>query len=125
MKSLKVAASKPKWRAEVFLDATGGASNVYTSTVDTVFRLTVFADEWNLLVSKPGAATSIRVHDTVELDDQLKVVKGKSPPPLSELGSLLVAAEAKLGVKFPRDKIFIRTNLAGAKAALTKWIGTL
>lgn len=125
LKSLEVTATKPKWRAEVFLDAAGMATSVYTSTQDTVFRLTVFADEWNLLVNRPGVATSIRVHDSVELDDKLALVKGKNPPPLAEVGSLLAAAEAKLGVKFPRDKVFVRTNVAGAKAALTKWMSTL
>jgi len=114
------------WYVEINLDANGEPSNVYSSVDDTVFRFAVYADEWGFIASRPKKGSHIRVReepfdhggdDLGLLDDDV--------PELVNIGPYFRAIEKQLGAVFPRDKCFIRTNLAGAKPAVQAWVASL
>ena len=120
--TLGIEPSKPKWYVELFLDAHRDAASVYSSDTDTVFRLSVFAHEWGFIANKPGAASHVRVQDEPFVHGRDAFGFAKALPRLDH--TLLRAVEHELGVKFPRDRAFVRTNVAGAKAAVLRWLAT-
>ena len=116
--------SKPRWHVGIALDAAGAPASVYSSSTDTVFRLTVTPGEWSVVAGAPGRFSEVRVgtepfvhgHDALGLCQRM--------PPLVEVRTLLREVERELGVTFPRTP-FVRTNLAGAKKALAGWVASL
>ncbi len=123
--SIGVKATKPKFYVEVNLDAEGKPSMVYSSDRDTIFRVKIFPTQWELLVSKPGKESWARFYADDKpwiADDAFGLFK--PTPRIDQLPKLFAKAEKKLRVTFPRVA-YVRTNLAGGKKAIAKWVAEL
>ncbi len=117
--------TKPKFYVEINLDAKGEPQMVYWSNRDTVFRVEIRPTRWELTVSNPKKESRAIFY----ADEKPWIARDalglfKPAPKIADLPKLLVKAEKKLGVEFPRVA-YVRTNLAGAKKAVAKWVESL
>ena len=120
------AVTKPKFYVEINFVAEGEPAMVYWSSKDTVFRVSIHATQWELVVSKPKKESrAIFYADTTPwiASDALGLFKGKRIT-IDKLPALFRESEKKLRVTFPRVA-YVRTNLAGAKKAIAEWVKTL
>ena len=116
---------KPKFFIDVSFNSTGTPTMGYYSDRETVFRFTLRPTEWDLTVSEPARCSRVEYYasePTWIAEDQLGLFTRKRR--VDEIPSLLLKAEKKLGVTFPRVA-FVRTNIAGAKKIIPEWVKTL
>ncbi len=120
-----IAATKPKFYVEINLESKGEPSMVYWSNRDIVFRVDIRPTQWELTASKPKKESRAIFYANEKpwiASDALGLFK--PTPKLADLPKLLAKAEKKLGVTFPRVA-YVRTNLAGGKKAVAKWLASL
>lgn len=123
--TMGVKPTKPKFYVEINFDAAGKPLDIYSSDTDTVFRVRIYPDQWEVLALSPKKQSQARFYaDTPPwiASDALGLFAKK--PTIDRIPALLRAAEKKLGVTFPRVA-FVRTNLAGGKKAVAEWVKTL
>jgi len=119
-------AGKARWSAKISLDVVDApASEVYTGTTATRFQLELYRDEWGFKFVYKGKTSHLRKTGEVFVNghDEHKLVK--QMPALAELGAFVRALETRHGIAFQRPHAHIRSNLAGAQAALREWLATL
>jgi hypothetical protein len=123
--TMGVNVTKPKFYVDINFDAKGKPSSVYSSDTDTIFRIRILPEAWEVLASKPKKTSWARFDATTNpwvSDDALGLFA--KTPAIDQIPALFRAAEKKLAVTFPRVA-FVRTNLVGAKKAVTSWVATL
>lgn len=105
----------------ISLDVNGKIPTRFPSGSDTRFRLIVRETEWSVTVWKRGACFQFSKTSGARaavIDDSLAL----SPPKLRDVRAWLREVEEKLDVAFRRDRAGISSNVAGATAAIKKWI---
>lgn len=115
-----------RWHVEVSLATLAGPAPVnYDDRVDTRFHVDVYSEEWGFFFCHGGRASWIRVTDIafVHGRDDFKLLAWT--PPLPDVGQLLRTLETQHQIAFNRPHALVRTNIAGAEAAIRSWVQTL
>jgi hypothetical protein len=119
--------AKTRWNVNVSLDVVDApAPAIYAREKDTRFHLDIYRDEWGLVFVHKKKTSHIRrtANETIVNGfDQHKL--RKELPALASIGEFLRALEAKHGVAFERRHALVRSNVAGAQAALRDWLAKL
>ena len=117
--------TKPKFWVYVGFNSTGTPTMGYYSDRETVFCFTLRPTEWTITTSDPKRCSRVEYYadaPTWIAEDELGLFKRR--PRVDQIPSLLVKAEKKLGVTFPRIA-HVSTNIPGAKKAIPEWVKTL
>lgn len=102
----------PRWHVEVSLDAGAG----------TKFHVNVYAEEWGFAFHHARRSSWIRVTDIpfVHGRDDFGLIA--RVPALLSLGAFIAGLELEHGFKVARSTAAIRSNLAGARPVVRRWL---
>jgi hypothetical protein len=94
-------------------------------TIETRFRIEIYAEEWGVFFCHAGRVSWVRVTDVAFVhgrdDHGLLLVM----PPLAQVGELLRRVERDHGVQFRRAVALLRSDLIDAEATLRRWVSSL
>jgi hypothetical protein len=119
-------AGKARWYVEIALPIDDVPHpDVYSGDTDTRFMLKVYGDEWGLLFVHKGKTSHVRrvTEDFVNGSDGHKLLK--EMPQLADIGAFIKSLEAKHKIAWRRELVHVRSNLAGAKAAIRDWLAAI
>ena len=113
--------SRANWRVTISLDIDGKVPKKFPNASSTRFRLSVEETAWSVTVWRRGVCFQFAKTSGARaavIDESLEL----SPPKLRDVRAWLREVEEKLGVAFRRDRAGVQSNVAGATAAVKKWI---
>lgn len=102
----------PRWHVEVSVDAAAA----------TKFHLNVYAEEWGFAFHHARRSSWIRVTDIpfVHGRDDFGLIA--HVPELFSVGNFIVALEREHRFELRRSSAAVRSNVAGATAAVRRWL---
>jgi hypothetical protein len=118
--------SLKRWHVEVSLATIDGPAPInYDDRVDTRFHVDIYSEEWGFFFCHAGRASWIRITDIpfVHGRDDFKLLS--QTPALSDVRKLLRSLETQHQLAFKRKHALVRTNVAGAEAAVRAWVESL
>jgi hypothetical protein len=85
----------------------------------------VYPEEWGVFFCHGSRASWIRVTDQAFVHGRDDYQLLGELPLLPSIGTLVHALEERYTLRFQRDHALVRTNIAGGKAAVRKWLSSL
>ncbi len=95
------------------------------ATDESLFRLSIFAQEWGFFFTHCSRASWIRVTDIPFIHGRDDYQLLDTTPPLKNVGDLLRTLETKHRLSFERKNAVLTTNIDGAEPTIRSWLLTL
>ena len=114
------------WYVEIALDVVERpATATYSGDSDTRFHLNIYPEEWGIFFCHGSRASWIRITDQPFVHGRDEYSLLGELPALATIGGLVCTLEDRHTIRFQREHALVRTNVAGGKPAVRKWLSAL
>jgi len=114
------------WHIEISLGVLAEAPPAaFNERIDTRLRIEIYSDEWGVFFCHQGKTSWIRVTDVAFVHGRDDFSLLSQLPPLKDIGALVRSLERQHTLAFRREHALVRSNVAGAEAAVRSWIRSL